>query len=399
MQMVMRPTVPSASAIGRADITSTAPPDASLDVADEEVAALKPAAAPTGRAALGPMLQEEPQLGLRAAVWRARGVLVVALSGFLFSMMSTCVRVAAHVFPATQTMLVRTAIQALLSLSFLLFFRLPILGAPEVRRWVLFRGLIGATNNWVLFFVVTQMAFGDAHAIFFTSPVFTVVFSCFLLGEPFLAVEGMSMAFGIAGVVLISRPPALFGPGDDEIGDLKPVVPHAVAISICVLGAFLGGWVPIVVRRVGKAAHWMSLVFSFAFCGVILSSIALAVGVQEAVWPSVDEVGIRPYIFLVSVGPLATVAQSMWNFGLQIEKPAVASTTQLTTVPFTFVWQTVFFGQGVPSLSVVGACMVVGSTATIVGRRICSSPADVKIEVAEEQDEVTDESTSAAKDG
>lgn len=379
-----------ASVIGCADTASARAPNICFDEADEEVAALKTEAAPMGGAVLDPMPEEVSMGGLAGSVWRARGVLVVALSAFAMSMMSTCVRVVAHIFPSTQTMLARAVIQALLSFSFLKFFGLPLLGTPEVRKRVVIRGLVGATNNWILFFVVTQMEFGDAHAIFFTNSVFTVAFSCLLLGEPLLAVEAVSMTLGMAGVVLIARPPALFGPAGGEAADLTPVVPHAAAVSICFFGAFIGGWVPIIVRSVGKAAHWMSMVFSFAVFGVILSSAALAVGVERAAWPSVGEVGVRPYAILIGIGFLATAAQSMWNFGLQLEKPAVASTAQLVTVPFSFMWQTVFFGERAMGLSVAGAFMVLGGTATILGRRICFSPASVEVAVADDRDAASD---------
>eukprot|EP00927_Polykrikos_kofoidii_P024223 TRINITY_DN22072_c0_g1_i1.p1 TRINITY_DN22072_c0_g1~~TRINITY_DN22072_c0_g1_i1.p1 ORF type:complete len:347 (-),score=28.33 TRINITY_DN22072_c0_g1_i1:211-1251(-) len=312
--------------------------------------------------------------GLRLAskLYELRGILTVAFSSILFSIMGAGVSYIGSIIPATQSMLLRSTFQALFSLSYLLWYDIPKLGDPDVRLWVIFRGTIGALANWTMFFGVTHMSIGDANAILFSAPIFTVVLGWLLSGEQFRIFESTSVLLGVVGVTLISRPPFLFGNAE---GTVVPVagdgVPRWVPVVLCMLGAVSNGSIFLVVKRIGNKAHWMALVLSFALCGIVIASSLLLLGVEEVRWPV--EYGISPYVMLLGIGVVASSAQCFFNYGMQREKPTVAAITRQLDVPFSFAWQVCLFGEVPLFTSILGSLLVCCSVVAVLCRKLGSS--------------------------
>eukprot|EP00929_Paragymnodinium_shiwhaense_P116114 TRINITY_DN85381_c0_g1_i1.p1 TRINITY_DN85381_c0_g1~~TRINITY_DN85381_c0_g1_i1.p1 ORF type:complete len:440 (-),score=39.97 TRINITY_DN85381_c0_g1_i1:19-1338(-) len=321
-----------------------------------------------------------------------QGLLAVAGSAFFFSIMGAGVHRLASVFPATQSMLVRCLVQACFAFSFLKYNGLHILGPPQVRAWVIFRGLLGATTNWIFFFSVTQIPLGDANAILFTSPMFTSLLSCLIFGEVFTKLEATACLSSIVGVAFVSRPSLIFGVASTgrllEEASAQESSWRLLVAALCLLGALLNGSIFIVVKKIGKTCHWMSLVFSFALMGSIFSAVALTAGVQSAQW-HVSWIAMHEYSYLVAIGCCATLAQSLFNFGMQREKPAVAAITRQLDVPFSFFWQGLVFGESLEFFSILGALMILGSTTAILGRRLCCETRAVETANIEPMPEAT----------
>eukprot|EP00930_Biecheleria_cincta_P055761 TRINITY_DN42041_c0_g1_i1.p1 TRINITY_DN42041_c0_g1~~TRINITY_DN42041_c0_g1_i1.p1 ORF type:complete len:386 (+),score=58.02 TRINITY_DN42041_c0_g1_i1:46-1203(+) len=310
------------------------------------------------------------------------GVSAIAASAFSFSLMSAGVRMVSDDFPATQTMFIRSSIQSIFSFSFLFLKGLPILGSQPVRRWVILRGFVGAATNWIMYFAVTQISLGDANALIFTAPVFTALLSCVLLHEPFAMLEALAVLTSVAGVLLVSRPPFLFGSDAAEHDSFRTATSMARApvVAMCLVGACLNGSIFIIVRHIGKEAHWMSLVFSFSLNGCVLSSLALAAGIEKAKWPEFSGVGVGQYAQLLVIAALAILGQSLFNFGMQREKAAMASITRQLDVPFCFLWQVVVFQEPAVWLSVTGAILVLSSTTLALGRKLMTNPPQAQVQ-------------------
>lgn len=129
----------------------------------------------------------------------------------------------------------------------------------------------------------------------------------------------------------------------------------------------------------------MSLVFSFSLNGCVLSLLALAAGLEKAHWPEFSGIGVWQYAQLTAIGVLAIIGQSLFNFGMQREKPAIASITRQLDVPLCYLWQLLLLGEPAVLLSMVGAVMVLSSTTLALGRKLLSDPqaSQVQKEVAE----------------
>ena len=66
-----------------------------------------------------------------------------------------------------------------------------------------------------LFYSFRYMPFGDARTITSTNPIFTAIFAWCILKEPFGLFEVSMLASTVTGMVIVLRPPAIFGEEGD----------------------------------------------------------------------------------------------------------------------------------------------------------------------------------------
>lgn len=89
----------------------------------------------------------------------------------------------------------------------------PILGPPEIRRLLLLRGLCGFSGLLCAYQAFRYLSVSDTVTIQFLQPTVTGLIGWLLLKEPFTLREATAGIVSLCGVVLISRPPFIFGHG------------------------------------------------------------------------------------------------------------------------------------------------------------------------------------------
>ena len=94
----------------------------------------------------------------------------------------------------------------------------PILGPPGIRRWLMYRGISGMVGLFSAYKSYTGLTVSDSMSIQFLTPTLTSIFGFLLLGELCSLKEVVAGLASLGGVILISRPPLLFGGQDDGEG-------------------------------------------------------------------------------------------------------------------------------------------------------------------------------------
>lgn len=89
----------------------------------------------------------------------------------------------------------------------------PILGPPDIRRLLLLRGLCGFSGLLCAYQAFRYLSVSDTVTIQFLQPTVTGLLGWLLLKEPFTLREAAAGIVSLCGVVLISRPPFIFGHG------------------------------------------------------------------------------------------------------------------------------------------------------------------------------------------
>ena len=79
------------------------------------------------------------------------------------------------------------------------------------RRLLLLRALLGTTSLVCKFYALRNMSLADASVILLSVPVFVAVFARIFLREPCGWLHAATVAVTLAGMLLITRPPAIFG--------------------------------------------------------------------------------------------------------------------------------------------------------------------------------------------
>ena len=123
------------------------------------------------------------------------------------------------------------------------------------------RGAIGLTTMVCAFAALTYLPLAEAATIGFAAPLFSVVLSALVLGEPVGRHRWSAVALGFVGVLIVMRPSGSHLP--------------AVGLALAVAAAFGTAAVTITIRQIGRTEAtptivlWFTL-FSMAATGLLL---------------------------------------------------------------------------------------------------------------------------------
>jgi drug/metabolite transporter (DMT)-like permease len=278
-----------------------------------------------------------------------RGVLYMGLAALFFSLMTVLVKLAGRGLPAEEIVLARVVVT--LVLSYVLVRRAGLSPWGNDRRKLALRGLLGACALACYYWTVTRMPLAEATTIHHTAPVVTAVLAWRLLDERIGAAGWLALGLGMAGVVMVARPAAIFG---DTGLDPVPVV-AALAGAICSASAY------VTVRKLTATEAPLVIVFYFPLVALPLT-IPWAAPVLEL--PTGDE-----WLLLIGVGVSTQIAQVFLTMGLARERAGRATAVGYLQVALAMMWGVLVFGEVPPAIAVAGAALIVGATLLVGATR------------------------------
>lgn len=98
------------------------------------------------------------------------------------------------------------------------------------RTWLLVRSVIGLINNTVGYFAVKHMPIGNMTMIAASSTFFACIYARIFLKEPIKLMNLLNIGFVLIGILLISKPPFIFGGDENDIYSKDSLAKYAVAI-------------------------------------------------------------------------------------------------------------------------------------------------------------------------
>ncbi|XP_047473925.1 solute carrier family 35 member G1-like [Penaeus chinensis] len=321
---------------------TTTPPDAGIELeplVEDERSPAEAALRPERRYQVG----RDTRAG-RCALPHV-GLFMAVLSSLFFSLCSLIVKVLADVSP--MELAVFRFVGILLPTLPLLIRR----GDPPFPRgrrlMLMLRGLVGATSLMLQFYAFRHMPLADASVIVFSVPVFVAVFARVFLGEPCGLFHGVVILLTLAGVILIARPPLLFGSLSDAY-TTENWWGAAAAISGTVVAANV-----YVILRVLKGLHFSVIMTNFALVALVLTPL-VSWFIGDGCVP---RCGNERYLIL-AIGIFSFGGQILLTKALQLEQAGPVSIARTADVVFAFIWQAIFFQEFPDSLSLMGALLV-----------------------------------------
>ncbi|XP_029466578.1 solute carrier family 35 member G1-like [Rhinatrema bivittatum] len=251
---------------------------------------------------------------------------------------------------------IRYSFQLLLMIPITIYFRSGFLGPKDMRIFLLLRGFIGSSATILLYYAVQVMPLADATVITFSSPVFTSIFACIFLKEMCTIWDIIFNICTITGVVLIARPPFLFGsdlPGIE--GDYSN---HLRGTIVALTSAVFSALTLVLLRKMGKSAHYMLSIWYYTTIGLTACVIVLSVLGE---W-RLPNCGLDRWLIIVMV-VFGLGGQIFLTKALQIEKAGPVAIMRTMDVVFAFIFQFLFLSHSPTWWSVGGAFCVVASTA------------------------------------
>ncbi|XP_053547665.1 solute carrier family 35 member G1 [Bombina bombina] len=283
------------------------------------------------------------------------GIFYTILSALFFSSSSLIVKKIENIH-SVEISAIRCVFQMLFVLPGLIYFNTGFLGPKDQRIFLFLRGSLGSAAMILTYYAVQSMPLADATVITFSSPAFTCVFACIFLKEKCTVWDIVFMLFTLTGVILIARPPFLFGSRLDGIeDDYSNHLKGTIAAVASAIGASL---TIVLLRKMGKSVHYFLSIWYYAIIGLIECVIALAV-IGE--W-SLPSCGTDRWL-LICIGLLGLGGQTFLVKALQIEKAGPVSVMRTMDVVFAFIFQALFLNHTPSLLTVGGALCIVASTA------------------------------------
>ncbi|XP_074089436.1 solute carrier family 35 member G1 [Macrotis lagotis] len=293
------------------------------------------------------------------------GLFYTLLSAFLFSVASLLVKKVQDVH-SVEISAFRCVFQMLFILPCLVYKKTGFVGPKGKRIFLFLRGIIGSTAMILLYYAFQFMPIADATVITFSSPVFTSLFAWIYLKEKYSLWDLFFTIFAIAGVVLIARPPFLFGSNTTEIEESHF---YRLRGALAAVGAAMCGALTLVIlRKVGKSVHYLLNIWYYVVIGLLESIIILLILGE---W-SLPHCGLDR-LFLVLIGLFGLGGQVFLTKAVQIEKAGLVAIMKTMDVVFAFILQIIFLNKMPTWWTVSGALCVVASSSGAVIRKWCEN--------------------------
>ncbi|XP_053695866.1 solute carrier family 35 member G1 [Sabethes cyaneus] len=230
---------------------------------------------------------------------------------------------------------------------------------PKGKRIILvLRCFVGTTGLMLSFYAFRHMPLADASVIIFSTPVFVAIFARLFLRESCGMFNVLTIFLTLIGVVLITRPPFLFGDiGTQSLADEQIMeTNYDVWGPVAALSSTLFGANAYVLLRALKGLHFSVIMTNFGAFALIYTLI-VCYYLGALCWP------------LCGTDRLLVIALALFSFGgqilltlaLQYEQAGPVAIARSADIVFAFIWQIMFFREAPNVYSVLGALLVVSS--------------------------------------
>ncbi|CAL8281726.1 unnamed protein product [Merluccius merluccius] len=289
------------------------------------------------------------------------GLFYGLISTVMFSVITLLVKTIQGVH-SIEISTIRCFFQMLFVVPLLIYHRTGFLGPRDKRILLVLRGFLGSNAMILLFYAVQQMPLADATVIMFSNPLFTALLARIFLKEKCSLWDCFFTVFGLTGVILIARPPFLFGQRLDGIeGNYTNHIKGTIAAFAGAIGA---AFTIVVLRKMGKGVHYYLSVWYYAVIGLAECLIVVTVLGEWALPPCGRD---RWTLMLIAV--LGIAGQIFLTKALQIEKAGPVSLMRTLDVLLAFIFQFICFGHPPTWWSLGGALCVVAGTSGMVLRK------------------------------
>lgn len=232
---------------------------------------------------------------------------------------------------------------------------------PKGKRLILvLRCFVGTTGLMLSFYAFRHMPLADASVIIFSTPVFVAIFARLFLKEPCGLFNVATVILTLIGVVLITRPSAIFGNSipsltDEQINDIEQNA-NGVWGPVSALLSTLFGASAYVTLRALKGLHYSVVMTNFGAFALIYTMI-VTWSVDAMCWPYC---GSERWL-VIALGLFSFMGQILLTISLQIEQAGPVAIARSADIVFAFIWQIMFFKEVPNGYSIAGAILVTSS--------------------------------------
>lgn len=271
------------------------------------------------------------------------GLRDMLLASLLFAVMAAMVKEVERTLPVIYAVFARSAIGLALSVALVRRARLSWRGQRP--RLLFLRGFLGFGALMCTFESIARIPLSDAVVLHMTQPLWTALLARLFLGETLRRKIVLATLIALTGVVLVVRPPFLFG-----ALVAHPIDPVGAALALS--AALLSASAYVTVRALRKTDEPVVVVFWFALVATPLSFPGVLADLQP---PTPTDL-----LLLLGIGVAVQGAQLLMTRALHREPAGRVAAVGYIQVVYATLIGVLIFGEPLSPLAMTGALFVVG---------------------------------------
>jgi drug/metabolite transporter (DMT)-like permease len=279
---------------------------------------------------------------------RRRALMLLALSAVCFGLMAFAARLAAQRLGGPQIAAVRFLVMLVPVLVVPAWWR----RATDVRRLDLLfhRGVFGGSAVLLYFFAIEHLGAGLATLLNYTSPLWSVLFAAWFLGEPVRRVLVVPLIVTLSGVALVTRGALAVLPGDSERLGLWTV--------LGVVSAVLSGAAVTAIRAARRTETSWSIYASLSVFG-LLATAPFAIPDWKAPTPA-------EWCMLLAVGITSVGAQLSMTYAYRWATNLEAGVLAQLAVVLAMALGVLFMGEPFGVATALGTALTMGGVVLVI---------------------------------
>jgi len=190
---------------------------------------------------------------------------------------------------------------------------------------------------------------GDATTLRFTEPIFVGIFAFLILREPCGILQVFTSIITVVGVVIMGRPPFLFGDNSTTY-DINSIIGISLALGSSLLASFIS----ITMRKLQKTPPPITI-FWFSLTG-ILYGLATTPIFGKLIWPT----QLRTWLLLAGLSFFVIINQLFLTLSLKYEKANPVAIVRSSSIVLAFVYQITIMDEMAQWTSFLGAAIILG---------------------------------------
>jgi drug/metabolite transporter (DMT)-like permease len=281
------------------------------------------------------------------------GIALKVISTLAFTAMATLIKLLSERYPIGELTFFRSAF-ALIPVLIWAGWRGRLPGAfyTSRPRQHASRSVSGTIAMFCGFTALSMLPIADATAIGYATPLVTVIFAVFLLGETVRLYRWSAVVVGLIGVLIILTDyidPAATGPGRSLIG-----------AAFAVAGATAGAFAQVQVRALTRYESAPTIVIYFSVTAALLSLVTLPFG-----WALPDPADMA---LLVLAGVFGGIGQVLLTQSFRFGEASIIAPFDYTSMIWALIVSLLVFGTWPSTIVLAGALVVVAAGLFVIYR-------------------------------
>ncbi|MEG9295449.1 DMT family transporter [Mangrovibacillus sp. Mu-81] len=269
---------------------------------------------------------------------RNKGIFLLLLSAFGFSMMAALVKLSGDV-PTIQKTFFRNFVSAIIAFGFVKYHGERLFGKKENQKLLLLRSSLGAAGIVLFFYAIDHLVLSDADMLNKLSPFLTIIFASIFLKERARTFQITAIIIAFIGTLFIIKPAFSY-----------ETIPYVAGLLSAVFAA--GAYT--VLRVLGTKEKFYTVVFYFSFfTTVILLPFVLAF---------YEPMSVKQWVYLLGAGFFATIGQFGITIAYKFAPAKEISIFFYSTVVYSALISIFLFGQIPDIWSIIGYIIIFGAS-------------------------------------